>query len=430
MWARTHIHFTNGGEHLFAFLKPNVPGKWRLRRFDQGQEQSNTFLLMLQARGSPESNQDFVFARSQGIAVKTNRHCCDELQGRYAQETASHEQQPTRIINEKLRVARLDAAPKSKDSSGASKTWRTESWDTCKNFPEFLELESRHGVCLGQTYNSTHKCQNFTNERRDPRNIRNDSWMHQSHCACVWLFAAQINKDFMPRDGIFLSSCCFHVEISVQFTSFCGRKKKLLINFQTSFFSVVVGKKLLIKTEKANFSLKYDRFVLAQCPWSHEKVAQTRLNVFFFFLGGGGRSASTEGIYFGQLMDGVHMLQYPVNHHPARTNATKTLKSCQSNCNKTCGETLRAMDTWQVLLLTAPRDGDGGIPPGMEGFGRVYFCLKVRKETEFAIALTTGFHPAGKICSIFAGKVHSKSFQGVPENCFKPQTHFLAGVEG
>ena len=45
-------------------------------------------------------------------------------------------------------------------------------------------------------------------------------------CARVCLFAAQMNKCFMPRDGIFLSS-----EISVLFRSFCGRKKKTANQF-------------------------------------------------------------------------------------------------------------------------------------------------------------------------------------------------------
>ena len=30
MWTRTYIHFANGGEHWFVFLKPDVPGNWLL----------------------------------------------------------------------------------------------------------------------------------------------------------------------------------------------------------------------------------------------------------------------------------------------------------------------------------------------------------------------------------------------------------------
>ena len=36
-------------------------------------------------------------------------------------------------------------------------------------------------------------------------------------------------------------------------------KKKLLINFKTTFSKIVVGKKLLIKTEKVNYSLQVEK---------------------------------------------------------------------------------------------------------------------------------------------------------------------------
>ena len=112
-------------------------------------------------------------------------------------------------------------------------------------FPHFLELERRHGVCLGQTYQTTHKCQNFTNmiERR-PRNTKrqvNASITVCRDCACVCL---------LHKETIILTR---HSFIVLVFKSVCGsyilqpppppQQKKLLINFQSSFPRIAVGKK-------------------------------------------------------------------------------------------------------------------------------------------------------------------------------------------
>ena len=57
---------------------------------------------MLQAWGLPESNQDFVSARSQEISVKKRKTLVKNMQGGYAQEAVSHEQQLTRTVNVKI----------------------------------------------------------------------------------------------------------------------------------------------------------------------------------------------------------------------------------------------------------------------------------------------------------------------------------------
>ena len=78
--------------------------------------------------GSPESNRDFVSA-SQGNAVKTKRRSCEELQGRYAQETVSHKQQPTRTVNEKNPRDATRRALKSDNAcfaGGGSRSWNLD----------------------------------------------------------------------------------------------------------------------------------------------------------------------------------------------------------------------------------------------------------------------------------------------------------------
>ena len=108
-------------------------------------------------------------------------------------------------------------------------------------------------ACLGQTYNKTQKCQNFMNmiERRPKKYKTTVECINHAVHASVCLLHRQANISchgtaFFYRLG---------VQSSVRFTSVCGRKKKLLINFKTGFSRIVVGKKLLIKTEKVNYSL-------------------------------------------------------------------------------------------------------------------------------------------------------------------------------
>ena len=86
----THVHSFHerrGATFRVSQARSHVPGEWLL---SDESTRARTLPFALQIRGSPESNQDFVSARSQGIAVK-QRHYCENLQGGYAQEAASHE---------------------------------------------------------------------------------------------------------------------------------------------------------------------------------------------------------------------------------------------------------------------------------------------------------------------------------------------------
>ena len=102
--------------------------------------------------------------------------------------------------------------------------------------------------------NRTHKCQNFTDmiERR-PRNTKQQLNASITVCKCVSVCCT--DKQTIHAPGR-------HSFIALVFKSVCGshhfaaeEKKKLLINFKTRFLRIVVGKKLLIKTEKVNYSL-------------------------------------------------------------------------------------------------------------------------------------------------------------------------------
>ena len=66
MSARTYIHFTNDGAHRFAFLKPDVPGEWlHFYESTKGKSSRIRCLVCSKHRDRPESNQEFVSARSQ-----------------------------------------------------------------------------------------------------------------------------------------------------------------------------------------------------------------------------------------------------------------------------------------------------------------------------------------------------------------------------
>ena len=89
-----------------------------LRRVDQGQEQSNWFPFVLQARGSPESNQDFVSARSQRITVKTKGHknCKADMHRKPFLKSSSRQEPSTK---KKMQGARLEKLTTSASSEEA-----------------------------------------------------------------------------------------------------------------------------------------------------------------------------------------------------------------------------------------------------------------------------------------------------------------------
>ena len=78
---------------------------------------------------------------------------------------------------------------------------------------------------------------------------RNNS--HAAH-ACV-CFLHRYTNISCHRTALFYR---LGVEISMRFTLFCGRKKELLINLRPAFCESLLEKKLLIKTEKVNYSLR------------------------------------------------------------------------------------------------------------------------------------------------------------------------------
>ena len=84
---------------------------------------------------------------------------------------------------------------------------REEAW--CLHWSH-VQLTSRTNVKTSRTWS------------RDGREILNDSWMHQSRCACLCLFAGQINNISCHRTAFLYS---LGVEISVRFIPFCSRKK-------------------------------------------------------------------------------------------------------------------------------------------------------------------------------------------------------------
>ena len=84
-------------------------------------------------------------------------------------KAVSLERQPTRTINETLRstpIGRAVASASSEQKDRVSRLFdmaymisREEMPFT--KFPAIVELDKRHGVCLGQTYHTEHKCQEF-----------------------------------------------------------------------------------------------------------------------------------------------------------------------------------------------------------------------------------------------------------------------------
>ena len=180
MWSRTYIHFTNGGAHRFAFLKPDVPGEWL--HFDESTKGKSSRIRCLQVcskhRDWPESNQDFISARSQEIAVK-------KKDTRVKNRKADMHKRPF-LMNNRRRAL----STKITRSTKLRKVrWSTslEDWGlrvsrflgpdlvcmigrrlTTRFLSSWSWREGMVSAYLGRAYNNTHKCQNFTNmiERR------------------------------------------------------------------------------------------------------------------------------------------------------------------------------------------------------------------------------------------------------------------------
>ena len=243
MWSRSYIHFPNGRAHRFAFLKPEVPSEWLHSDESMKGKSSRIHCLLCSKHGDRLRATKTLFLQGVRKLQWKKRRSCKEVQGWYAQEAVSHEQRPTSTVNEKItrstKLWRVTSAARWRRLRIACQPivrsrLSVHSEETPNNkFPECLEPERRHGVRLGQLY-ITHMSKFHEYDWETNQEIRRNSWMHQSRCDCMCLFAAQINKLFMPRDGILLSSwcsnrCAFHINLRP--------KKKNAIQYQDQVFA-------------------------------------------------------------------------------------------------------------------------------------------------------------------------------------------------
>ena len=124
-------------------------------------------------RGSPSSHgiRNYVQHRRRVHAWKRARkrqHCqAFEIGHPGHKKGVSLEQQPMRTINEILRstpIGRAVASASSEEKDRVSRLFEVaylisrEEMPFTK-FPAIVELDNWHGVCLGQTYHTEHKCQ-------------------------------------------------------------------------------------------------------------------------------------------------------------------------------------------------------------------------------------------------------------------------------
>ena len=123
--------------------------------------------------GSPSSHQKLQHRRVRAWHYRKcarKRQRCQAFEIGHPQEArVSLERQPARTINEILRstpIGRAVASASSEEKDCVSCLFEVaymisrEEMPFTK-FPAILELDKRHGVCLGQTYHTEHKCQEF-----------------------------------------------------------------------------------------------------------------------------------------------------------------------------------------------------------------------------------------------------------------------------
>ena len=157
----------------------------------------------------------------------------------------------------------------------------------------------------------------YEHDRETTQEIRNNSWMHQSRCACICLlktlFTAQINKHFMPRNGILLSSwcsnqCAVHIIFRRNKKTAKGSSQKFAHRGQTKELSngrEGVWTQFVVRSTVQKKSLLYF-FFSSPCftistqpsPFSH---------CFFFFsnlsyLGFGGEEGGEKELFFSSFL--------------------------------------------------------------------------------------------------------------------------------
>ena len=226
MWARMYIHFTNGGAHRVALPNPDmhVPGEWlRSDELTRALE-SERCLSCSEYRDRLRATRTSFLQRVRELqwnkdtlvkTYKADMHKRPLLMSSGRREPSTKKLRGARYSGEwqrllLRRMLRIMCQPIGRCPTSFLSSW---SWRGGMVSALVERTTSRTNVKTSWTWS------------RDDREIRNDSWMHQSRCARMCLFAAQTNKISCHRTAFLFS---LGVQISVRFISFCSKKKKML----------------------------------------------------------------------------------------------------------------------------------------------------------------------------------------------------------
>ena len=258
MWACTCIHFTNGGAHRFAFLKPmySASGFTLMSRRKARAVESVAFCKLCSKHGDRlratrtsflQGVRKFQWKKERRLWRTAKRICTRRsFSWTIADENSQQKNYKEHKTPESDNVCFVGAGWGSRvsrllDQDLAYMMGRHVSW--------VFGAERRHGCLPWSNVQQHAQMSNFhEHDWETTQEIRNNSWIHQSCMhACVCLLHRKTNI-FMPRDSTLLSSWCWNqcaVHIILR------PKKKVLINFKTCFSRIVVGKKVVNQNWKS-----------------------------------------------------------------------------------------------------------------------------------------------------------------------------------
>ena len=191
-------------------------------------------------RGSPSSHQKLQNRRVRACAWQYRKRARKDNVVKYSKsdihkKAVSLERQPTRTINEILRSTPIGRAVASASSEEKDRVMISRLFEVAymisreetpfTKFPAIVELDKRHGVCLGQTYHTEHKCQEF----------------------------ASIIGETMSDDLVEAPRSCRYMSVLMDGSTDSGVTEKERLFYAYAYGGMQLMKKLLINVE-TNFS--------------------------------------------------------------------------------------------------------------------------------------------------------------------------------
>ena len=254
MWARTYVHFTNGGEHGFVLLRPAVPGRWLLSHESTKGESSRIRCLLCSKHGDRLKASSTSFLQGvrelQWRPKETLVKNCKAVAHKRPFLVSSSRREPSTKI---LRGARFDAAQDSDNVCFVVGGWESRvNWSLdldlahahmmLGHLKNFLSSWSWRGGMASALVKRTTSCTNnikTSRTREDPRNTKRQ--LNASLVVCTRVSICCTNEQIFHATG-------WHSFIILLLKSVCGsdhfaaEKKNCWSISRLAFAQLLLGK--------------------------------------------------------------------------------------------------------------------------------------------------------------------------------------------